>query len=104
MPSISGSDVKLVVIACEAGMGSSVIVANQLAKQLKPLGIVVKHSPVNALEAMGADLILCHRGLLGRARQAVPDKVVIGFDMFLGDPAIASVVAAVQGGGTIAHE
>ena len=104
MPSISGSDVKLVVIACEAGMGSSVMVANQLAKQLKPLGIVVKHSPVNALEAMGADLILCHRGLLGRARQAVPDKVVIGFDMFLGDPAIASVVAAVQGGGTIAHE
>ena len=104
MPSISGSDVKLVVIACEAGMGSSVMVANQLAKQLKPLGIVVKHSPVNALEAMGADLILCHRGLLGRARQAVTDKVVIGFDMFLGDPAIASVVAAIQGGGTIAHE
>ena len=104
MPSISGSDVKLVVIACEAGMGSSVMVANQLAKQLKPLGIVVKHSPVNALEAMGADLIICHRGLLGRARQAVPDKVVIGFDMFLGDPAIASVVAAIQGGGTIAHE
>ena len=92
------------MIACEAGMGSSVMVANQLAKQLKPLGIVVKHSPVNALEAMGADLILCHRGLLGRARQAVPDKVVIGFDMFLGDPAIASVVAAIQGGGTIAHE
>ena len=104
MPSISGSDVKLVVIACEAGMGSSVMVANQLAKQLKPLGIVVKHSPVNAIEAMGADLILCHRGLLGRARQAVPDKVVIGFDMFLVDPAIASVVAAIQGGGTIAHE
>jgi len=104
MPSISGSDVKLVVIACEAGMGSSVMVANQLAKQLKPLGIAVKLSPVNNLEAMGADLILCHRGLAGRARQAVPDKVVIAFDMFLGDPAIASVVNAIQGGGTISHE
>lgn len=104
MPSISGSDVKLVVIACEAGMGSSVMVANQLAKQLKPLGIAVKHSPVNQLESMGADLILCHRGLVGRARQAVPEKVVIAFDMFLGDPAIASVVSAIQGGGTISHE
>lgn len=104
MPSISGSDVKLIVIACEAGMGSSVMVANQLAKQLKPLGIAVKHAPVNDLEAMGADLILCHRGLSGRARQAVPDKVVVAFDMFLGDPAIASVVAAIQGGGTISHE
>jgi hypothetical protein len=80
------------------------MVANQLAKQLKPLGIAVKHSPVNDLEAMGADLILCHRGLAGRARQAVPEKVVIAFDMFLGDPAIASVVAAIQGGGTISHE
>jgi len=53
---------------------------------------------------MGADLILCHRGLAGRARLAVPDKVVIAFDMFLGDPAIASVVNAIQGGGTISHE
>lgn len=104
MPSISGSDVKLVVVACEAGMGSSVMVANQLAKQLKSLGVVVKHSPVNGLESTGADLVLCHRGLSGRARQAVPEKVVIAFDMFLGDPAIASVVLAIQSGGTISHE
>jgi PTS system mannitol-specific IIB component len=104
MPSISGSDIKLVVVACEAGMGSSVMVANQLAKQLKSLGIPVKHSPVNQLADTGADLILCHRGLSGRARAAVPDKVVIAFDMFLGDPAIASVVSAIQGGGTISNE
>ena len=77
MPSISGSDVKLVVIACEAGMGSSVMVANQLAKQLKPLGIAVKHSPVNQLESMGADLILCHRGLAGRARPQTLSRQVI---------------------------
>jgi len=104
MPSISGSDVKLVIVACEAGMGSSVMVANHLAKQLKPLGISVKHSPVNQLATSGADLVLCHRGLSGRAREAVPEKVVIAFDMFLGDPAIASVVSAIQGGGTISNE
>jgi PTS system mannitol-specific IIB component len=68
------------------------------------MGIAVKHSPVNELASMDADLILCHRGLSGRAREAVPEKVVIAFDMFLGDPAIASVVSAIQGGGTISHD
>ena len=104
MPSISGSEIKLIVVACEAGMGSSVMVANQLAKQLRSMGIAVKHSPINGLASMDADLILCHRGLSGRARDAVPEKVVIAFDMFLGDPAIASVVSAIQGGGTISHD
>ena len=104
MPSISGTEIKLIVVACEAGMGSSVMVANQLAKQLKSMGIAVKHSPINGLASMDADLILCHRGLSGRARDAVPEKVVIAFDMFLGDPAIASVVSAIQGGGTISHD
>ena len=101
MASISGTDVKLVVIACEAGMGSSVMVANMVAKQLKELGIKATHSPVNQLASSGADLVLCHRGLSGRAKQTVPDKVVIPFDMFLGDPAIASVVQAIKDGSTI---
>lgn len=101
MSTISGADVKLIVIACEAGMGSSVMVANQLAKQLKSLGIKVMHSPVNQLVGAGADLVLCHRGLSVRAKQTVPDKVVIPFDMFLGDPAIASVVSAIQSGSSL---
>lgn len=104
MPSISGSAIKLIVVACEAGMGSSVMVANQLSKQLKQFGISVKHSPVNQLASIDADLVLCHRGLSGRAKAAVPEKVVISFDMFLGDPSIASVVSTIQSGGTISNE
>jgi len=100
--SVSAADVKKVVVACEAGMGSSVMVAKALAKQLKELGIEVTHSPVNRLAASGADLVLCHRSLSGRAKQAVPDLVVIPFDMFLGDLAIASVVEALLSGGNIA--
>ena len=101
MASISGSDVKLVIVACEAGMGSSVMVANMIAKQLKSQGIKASHSPVNQLSSSGADLVLCHRGLSMRAKQAVPEKVVIPFDMFLGDPAIASVIQAIKDGETI---
>jgi len=33
MASKSGSEIKNIIVACEAGMGSSVMVAKQLAKQ-----------------------------------------------------------------------
>ncbi len=48
MAEISAADVKQIVVACEAGMGSSVMVARQLAKQLKPQGISVVHAPVSS--------------------------------------------------------
>ena len=98
MTTISGADVKRVVVACEAGMGSSVMVAKQLAKQLKNHGVEVTHAPVNRLAAENPDVVLCHRGLAQRAKQAVPDIVVVAFDMFLGDPSIHSVVTAVLNG------
>ena len=87
MPSIEGKDVKSVVVACEAGMGSSVLLTTQLAKQLKPHGVAVTHSPVNHLNDDTADVVMCHQGLLSRARQAAPNSVVIPFQMFMGDPA-----------------
>lgn len=98
MAAVSGSDVKTIIVACEAGMGSSVMVAKQLAKQLKNHGVVVTHSPVNQLAQTEHDLVLCHRGLSQRAKQAVPASVVIAFDMFLGDLAIAQVVESIKSG------
>ncbi|HBB39780.1 MAG TPA: PTS lactose transporter subunit IIB, partial [Candidatus Aquiluna sp.] len=47
MATVSGASVKSIVVACEAGMGSSVMVAKQLAKQLKAQGVSVTHAPVN---------------------------------------------------------
>ena len=98
MAAVSGSDVKTIIVACEAGMGSSVMVAKQLAKQLKNHGVAVTHSPVNQLAQTEHDLVLCHRGLSQRAKQAVPASVVIAFDMFLGDFAIAQVVESIKSG------
>jgi len=101
MASIPASDVKQIVVACEAGMGSSVMVAKQLAKQLKAQGITVVHSPVNQLADTDHEIVLVHRGLSARAKQAVPDSVVIVFDMFLGDLNIAKLVGAIQNGDVI---
>lgn len=101
MPSINGKDVKRVVIACEAGMGSSVMLTSQLSRQLKPLGVEVTHSPVNAVNDEAADLVICHQGLAGRARHAAPATVIVPFQLFLGDPVFSWVVTAIRDGATI---
>jgi len=100
MPSIEGKDVHKLVVACDAGMGSSVMLASQLRKQLKKYSVTVEHSPVAQIPA-DADVIVCHAGLAERAKATVPGKVVVPFQVFLGDPAVARVVAAVQNGGVV---
>jgi mannitol-specific phosphotransferase system IIBC component len=104
MSKISGSNVKKLVVACEAGMGSSVMIAKQLARQLKDHGVSVTHSPVNQLADESPDVVLCHRGLGDRARQAMPDTPIVVFDMFLGDPRIQGVVDAILSGDDISDD
>ncbi|MDT0303610.1 PTS lactose transporter subunit IIB [Streptomonospora wellingtoniae] len=101
MSSINGSDIKKVVVACDAGMGSSVLLTSQMSKSLSPHGVAVEHASVDRIPD-DADLVLCHSGLVSRARSAQPGTVVIGFQMFLGDPAFARVEQAVREGETIA--
>jgi PTS system mannitol-specific IIB component len=99
--SIEGKNVKSVVVACEAGMGSSVLLTTQLKQRLAPYGVTVGHSPVNRLTDGSADVVLCHAGLAGRARQVVPNTVVLPFNLFMGDPAFDKLEAAIRDGRTI---
>jgi galactose PTS system EIIB component len=92
---ISGADVKKVIVACDAGMGSSVLLATQMTKKLRPFSVSVEHSPVNKIPA-DADVVLCHVGLAERARQTVPEKVVLGFQVFIGDPVFDRLVSAIK--------
>jgi galactose PTS system EIIB component len=88
-------------VACEAGMGSSVLLTSQLSAKLKPHGVQVTHSPVNRLTDDTADVVMCHQGLVDRARQAAPGTVVVPFKLFMGDPAFAAVEAAIRDGGSV---
>ena len=63
---IDASDVKKLVVACDAGMGSSVMLASTLKGQLKKSGITVEHTPVSSIPD-DADVVVCHQGL-GRPR------------------------------------
>jgi mannitol-specific phosphotransferase system IIBC component len=101
MSEINGRDVRKVTIACDAGMGSSVMVASQMRNRLKKYDVAVDHVPVNSIPA-DTQVVLCHAGLADRARGIAPGAVVVPFQLFMGDPAFERVEAAIRDGGSLA--
>jgi len=98
-------EVRLIVFACEAGMGSSLIGANQLKKRVRDAGLSIEviHSPVNQIPAH-ADVVLAHEGLADRARKVAPNAVVLPFKNFLNNPAADLLVRRLQAGESITAE
>jgi mannitol-specific phosphotransferase system IIBC component len=76
------------------------MLASQLRKKLKKNNVAVEHTPVNTVPS-DADVVLCHAALAERARVSAPGKVVVEFQVFIGDPAVAGVVDVIQNGGTL---
>ena len=101
MTQISGSDIKNLTVACDAGMGSSVMLTSQMKKRLSKYGVTVTHSAVADIPK-DTQVVLCHKGLAERARAVAPDAVIAPFQVFLGDPAFARVEQAIKDGGTLA--
>jgi mannitol-specific phosphotransferase system IIBC component len=100
MPTLNASDIHKIVVACDAGMGSSVMLATQLRRQLSEQNVSVEHTPVNAIPA-DADLVLCHSGLAARARAGAATVPIVAFTIFLGDPQVKRLVDAIKKGGTV---
>lgn len=97
---MNGKDVKKIVVACDAGMGSSVMLASQLRKELKKFAVEVEHTPVNTIPG-DADIVVCHQGLAARAAAGAGGKPIVKFQVFIGDPAVKSLVNAIKNGGEI---
>jgi PTS system mannitol-specific IIB component len=102
MTTIDGSSIKKLIVACDAGMGSSVMLASTLKKQLAKNGVTVEHSSVANIPS-DADAVVTQAGLVNRARSVVPGVPVIPFMLFLGDPAVAKLVKAIQDGTTVEY-
>ncbi|MFV0295046.1 MAG: PTS sugar transporter subunit IIA, partial [Hyphomicrobiaceae bacterium] len=95
--SIAGSAIRKVIIACDAGMGSSVMVASTMKKKLAPYGIEVTHTPVDQIPA-DAQLVLTQDGLVDRAEKNAPHAVIVPFTNYMGDPAFDRVEQGVKEG------
>jgi PTS system mannitol-specific IIC component len=101
----AAADVRLVVFVCEAGMGSSLIGANQLKRRVKDagLGVNVIHARVGEIPP-DADVVLAHEGLAERARNAAPGAVVLSFKNFLNNPAAELLVSRLSAGQPISSD
>jgi PTS system mannitol-specific IIC component len=90
----AGAVVKKIVFACDAGMGSSAMGATKLRKKMQAAGIVgitVIHSPVSEVPA-DADIIICHRELRERARNANRKARLVAITDFLGAPEYEEII------------
>lgn len=77
-------DVKFVVFACDAGMGSSAMGASVLKDKFKKAGLdikVVNKSVENIPK--DADIVVCHGSLLDRAKRVAPDVEFITISSFI---------------------
>jgi len=93
---ISAAEVKTVILACEAGMGSSLMSVNALKKKLKAaqiLDVTVVHKPVREIPA-NAQVVVVHKGLAKTAHAKAPNAVVLAFNHFLNDPIFDKLVKA----------
>lgn len=101
--SISTSQVNTIILACEAGMGSSLMSVNALKKKLKKAKVSqvkVVHKPARAIPN-DAQVVMVHKSLAKVAQGKAPDAVIVTFSMFLNDPAFDGVVKAFADQGEI---
>jgi len=80
-------DVKKIVFACDAGMGSSAMGASLLRKKVQEaeLDIEVTNSAIRNLTE-DAEIIITHKDLTDRATQQIPNATHISVENFLSSP------------------
>ena len=101
--SIPASQVNMIILACEAGMGSSLMSVNALKKKLKQAkveNVTVVHKPARGIPA-DAQVVLVHKGLAKVAQNKAPQAVGVAFSQFLNDPAFDGIVQAFVNNGDI---
>jgi len=84
VPASAASLPKLIVFACEAGMGSSAMGESILKKKIREAGlnIDVKHFAVNQIPA-DTSVIFTQESLAGRAAQVAPNAEIVTIKNFL---------------------
>ena len=100
---IAVAQLKTIIFACEAGMGSSLMSVNALKKKLKAAqvaDITVVHSPARDLPK-DAQIVVVHKGLADVAHSKAPGAVILKFNQFLNDPVFDALVKSLATGGDI---
>ena len=91
-------EIKSIVFACDAGMGSSAMGASVLRNKIKKAGIedvTVVNKAIANLDT-SADLVITQNQLTDRARQKTPGAVHVSVDNFMNSPRYDEVVDLVR--------
>lgn len=89
-------DVKKVIFACDAGMGSSAMGASLLRDKVKKAGIAdisVTNTAINRLQDEQGLLVITQAELAERAAQKTPNAMHVAVDNFLSSPKYDEVIA-----------
>lgn len=86
---VKAGDIKKIVFACDAGMGSSAMGATKFRNRIKALnlGITVTNTSVDNVPA-DANVVVCQEILKDRAAASAPQARLITLDNFLADPSL----------------
>lgn len=90
-------DVRKVIFACDAGMGSSAMGASLLKKKAKEAGlddVEIRNTAINDLPA-DADVVITHKDLTDRAKAKLPNAKHIPVDNFLNSPKYDELVEGI---------
>ena len=81
---INNGEIRKIIVACDAGMGSSAMGASLLKKRVQNAGlnIIVENKAINEIPK-DADMIITHQDLTARAKSVAPDKVHLSLTNFV---------------------
>ncbi|NLM12249.1 MAG: PTS mannitol transporter subunit IICB, partial [Epulopiscium sp.] len=90
--------VKQIIVACDAGMGSSAMGATKLRNKLKNAGLDVKvvNKPIEQIPA-DAEIVITHESLTARAKSMAPNAEHISIQNFINDPQYDILVDRLKG-------
>ena len=97
-------EIRNIVFACDAGMGSSAMGASVLRKKIHDSGhpeVTVVNKAIANLED-DVDLVVTHQDLTDRARQKSPSAIHVSVDNFMASPRYDEIVTMVDEGNTTA--
>jgi len=95
---VSLSNVKSVIFACDAGMGSSAMGAGILRNKMKKadLDVTVTNMAISNLPA-DAEVVITHKDLTERAQKQVPNAHHISVENFLNSPKYEELLEELKG-------
>ena len=94
-------EIRSIVFACDAGMGSSAMGASVLRKKVHGAGhgeVTVVNKAISALTD-SYDLVVTHQDLTERARQKTPSAIHVSVENFMGSPKYDEIVELIDQAG-----